>query len=159
LRVPRYNERRPDPRFTTNLIISNDAETWYHGLQAEWTKALERGLWLTATYTWSKAMDDTSEATFVGAGDNNQLGPDKNFARGLSRFHTPHRFTFTGSWQLPFFKSRSAWIAQTIGGWQLSGVVKIAHGTPFTVIDSGGGDINYDSFAENRPVILDPSIL
>jgi outer membrane receptor protein involved in Fe transport len=159
LRVPRINERRPDPRFTTNLIISNDADTWYNGLQAEWTKTLEHGVWLTATYTWSKAMDDTSEATAVGSGDTNQLGPDKRFARGLSRFHTPHRFTFNGSWQLPFFKTRRDWIGQTIGGWQLSGVVKIAHGTPFTVIDTGTGDINYDGFSENRPVLLDRSIL
>jgi hypothetical protein len=72
---------------------------------------------------------------------------------------TPHRFTFNGSWQLPFFKNRRDWMGQTIGGWQLSGVVKLAHGTPFTVIDTGTGDINYDGFSENRPVLLDPSIL
>jgi Carboxypeptidase regulatory-like domain/TonB dependent receptor len=159
LRVPRINERRPDPRFGTNLIVSNDANSWYHGLQAEWTKNLERGLWFSATYTWSKAIDDTSEATFVGAGDSNQLGPDKNFARGPSRFHTPHRFTFNGAWMLPVFTDRRDWIGAAFGGWQLSAVVKLAHGTPFTVVDTGGGDINYDGFSENRPVILDPSIL
>jgi hypothetical protein len=37
--------------------------------------------------------------------------------------------------------------------------VKLSHGTPFTVIDSSGGDITWDGFSENRPVILDPSIL
>src|SRR5206468_3735098 len=35
-RVPRTNERRPDPRYTTNLLISNDAQAWYDGLQLEW---------------------------------------------------------------------------------------------------------------------------
>jgi outer membrane receptor protein involved in Fe transport len=159
LRVPRINERRPDPNFTTNLIISNDADTWYHGLQTEWTKTMEKGLWFSATYTWSKSIDDTSEATFVGAGDTNQLGPDKSFARGLSRFHTPHRFTFNGSWQLPIFTGRRDWVGQALGGWQLSAVVKLSHGTPFTVVDTAGGDINWDGFNENRPVILDPSIL
>jgi hypothetical protein len=159
LRVPRINERRPDPQFTTNLIVSNDADTWYHGLQTEWTKTLQHGLWFSATYTWSKSIDDTSEATFVGAGDSNNLGPDKNFARGLSRFHTPHRFTFNGSWELPIFRGRRDWVGMAFGGWQLSGVIKLAHGTPFTVIDTGGGDINWDGFSENRPVILDPSIL
>jgi hypothetical protein len=159
LRVPRINERRPDPAYTTNLIISNDADTWYHGLQTEWTKTTSNGLWFSATYTWSKSIDDTSEATFVGAGDSNNLGPDKSFARGLSRFHTPHRFTFNGSWQLPIFRDRRDWVGQVFGGWQLSGVVKLSHGTPFTVIDTGLGDINWDGFSENRPVILDPSIL
>ena len=159
LRVPRVNERRPDPRFTTNLIVSNDSDTWYHGLQTEWTKTMQGGLWFSATYTWSKAIDDTSEATAVGAGDTNNLGPDKSFARGQSRFHTPHRFTFNGAWQLPIFRDRRDWVGMAFGGWQLSGVVKLSHGTPFTVIDSGGGDINWDGFSENRPVILDPSIL
>jgi outer membrane receptor protein involved in Fe transport len=159
LRVPRINERRPDPRFTTNLVVSNDSDTWYHGLQTEWTKSLQNGVWFSATYTWSKAIDDTSEATFVGAGDTNSLGPDKRFARGQSRFHTPHRFTFNGAWLLPFLRDRRDWVGYTLSGWQLSAVVKLAHGTPFTVIDSAGGDINWDGFSENRPVILDPSIL
>jgi Carboxypeptidase regulatory-like domain/TonB-dependent Receptor Plug Domain len=159
LRVPRTNERRPDPRFTTNSVVSNDAASWYHGLQVEWSKAFSSGVWFDATYTWSKAIDDTSEATFVGAGDTNALGTDKNFARGLSRFHTPHRFTFNGTWRLPVFRNRTDLVGDVLGGWQVSAVVKISHGTPFTVIDTAGGDINWDGFREDRPVILDPSIL
>jgi hypothetical protein len=159
LRVPRINERRPDPRYTTNLIVTNDASTWYNGLQTEWSKALQHGLWFSATYTWSKALDDTSEATFVGTGDSNQLGRNKRFAKGLSRFHTPHRFTFNGSYRLPFFSGRQDWVGLVAGGWQVSAVVKLVHGTPFTVIDTGAGDLDWDGFSENRPIILDPSIL
>jgi hypothetical protein len=159
LRVPRTNERRPDPRFTTNSIIKNDAESWYHGLQVEWNKAFSSGVWFTMTYTWSKAIDNTSEATFVGTGDTNALGPDKDFARGQSRFHTPHRFVLNGTWRLPFFRSRTDWVGAVLGGWDVSAIVRLAHGTPFTVIDTGGGDITWDGFSENRPVILDPSIL
>jgi hypothetical protein len=116
-------------------------------------------LWFDATYTWSKAIDNTSEATFVGTGDTNALGPDKDFARGQSRFHTPHRFTFNGTWRIPLFRGRTDWVGDILGGWDLSAIIKLAHGTPFTVIDTGGGDINWDGFSENRPVILDPSIL
>jgi len=110
-------------------------------------------------YTFSKAIDDGSEATFVGTGDTNILGPDKRFARGLSRFHTPHRFTFNGAWQLPIFRNRADAAGKILGGWTFSTVVKIAHGTPFTVIDTGVGDLNFDGFSENRPVVLDPSVL
>ncbi len=159
LRVPRINERRPDPRFTTNTIISNDAESWYHGLQVEWNKAVSGGLWFSTTYTWSKAIDNTSDATPLGRGDSNALGPDKEFARGLSRFNTPHRFTFNGTWRLPVFRNRTDWVGDVLGGWQVSAIVRLAHGTPFTVIDTGGGDINWDGFREDRPVILDASIL
>ena len=45
-----------------------------------------------------------------------------------------------------------------MGGWQLSGTLKLASGTPFTVTQTGV-DLNFDGFSEGRPVILDKSIL
>jgi hypothetical protein len=157
-RVPRTNERRPDPRYSTNLIIANGAESWYDGLQIEWAKRLSRGFSFTANYTYSLSEDTTSEATFVGAGDSNQLGPDKRYAKGYSRFHTPHRFTLNGTYQVPFLKGRNDLVGSLLGGWQISGVLKLASGTPFTVTQTGL-DLNFDGFSEGRPVILDKSIL
>jgi outer membrane receptor protein involved in Fe transport len=157
-RVPRTNERRPDPRHTTNLLISNDALSWYDGVQVEWIRRLSAGLWFQTSYTYSVSEDTTSEATFVGAGDSNQLGPDKRFSRGYSRFHTPHRYTFNGSYRLPVFRDRTDLAGSILGGWTLSGIVRLAHGTPFTVTDTAR-DLNFDGFAENRPILLDPSIL
>ncbi len=158
-RVPRTNERRPDPRYTTNLLISNAAEAWYDGLEVDWIKRLDNGLQFQIAYTYSKAMDTTSEATAVGGGDSNQNGPDKKFAKGLSRFDTPHRFTFNGSYRLPFFAGRRDLIGETLGGWQIAGVVKLVSGTPFTVTDTSGRDLNFDGFVESRPVILDPALV
>jgi hypothetical protein len=159
VRVPRTNERRPDPRYTTNLLISNAAEAWYDGLELEWIKRVAKGLQFQVAYTYSKSVDTTSEATFVGAGDNNQNGPNKQFAKGLSRFHTPHRFTFNGSYRLPFFAGQRNLAGIVLGGWQLSGVVKLVSGTPFTVNETSGRDLNFDGFAEGRPILVDPSVL
>jgi hypothetical protein len=103
-------------------------------------------------------MDTTSEATFVGAGDSNQQGPNSKYSKGYSRFHVPHRLTFNGSYRLPFFLDRSDLVGQAFGGWHLSGVFKFSSGTPFTVT-STGLDLDFDGFAEGRPVILDRSIL
>lgn len=158
LRVPRINERRPDPRYGTNLIISNGAESWYDGLQVELVKRYSHGLSFTANYTYSLAEDTTSEATAVGAGDSNQLGPDTKYAKGYSRFHTPHRFTLYGSYVVPFWKDRRDIVGQIFGGWQVSGTLKLASGTPFTVTQSAL-DLNFDGFGEARPVILDRSII
>ncbi len=55
--VPRVNERRPDPRYGTNTVVSNGAWSYYNGLQMEWTKRLSHGLSFQAAYTWSKAID------------------------------------------------------------------------------------------------------
>jgi hypothetical protein len=127
-------------------------------MQLEWTKRLSRNLNFQAAYTWSKAIDTTSEATFVGAGDSNQNGNDARSSRGLSRFHTPHRFTVYGTYRLPFFNADKGFLGQSLGGWQFSAVAKFAKGTPFTVTTTAL-DLNFDAFSENKPVILDPSIL
>nr|MBA3357796.1 TonB-dependent receptor [Pyrinomonadaceae bacterium] len=161
LRVPRTEERRPDPRFSQNLLVSNASWSYYNGLQVEWTKKLSKGLNFQTTYTFSKSIDTTSEATDVGAaiGDTNQTGNISRNARGLSLFHTPHRFTFYGTYRLPFFNGRRDLLGETLGGWQFAAVVRLASGTPFTVRNTAGIDLNFDSFVENRPVIIDPSIL
>jgi hypothetical protein len=158
VRVPRTNERRPDPRYSSNLIVSNDAESWYDGLQIEWSKRFSHGLSFTTSYTRSRSLDTTSEATFVGAGDSNQQGPDSRFAKGNSRFHTPHRFSFNGSYLLPFWRSREDAVGALLGGWQISAVIRLASGTPFTVTQTGL-DLNFDGFAEGRPVVVDSSVL
>jgi len=158
LRVPRTNERRPDPRYFTNLLISNDAESWYDGIEVSWDKRFSDGLQFQAAYTYSNSEDTTSEATFVGAGDSNQQGPNAKYARAKARFHTPHRFTLNGSYRLPFFAERGGFVGQAFGGWMLSGVVRVISGTPFTVT-STGVDLNFDGFAESRPVLVDPSVI
>jgi outer membrane receptor protein involved in Fe transport len=157
-RVPRVNERRPNGLFSTNVAVSNGAWSYYNAMQLEWDKRLSRNLNFQAAYTWSKAIDTTSEATFVGAGDSNQTGNNARDARGLSRFHTPHRFTMYGTYRLPFFSGKKGLLGQAFGGWQFSAVVKLSKGTPFTVTTTAL-DLNFDGFSESRPVLLDPSVL
>jgi hypothetical protein len=156
--VPRTNERRPNPLYSTNLQVSNGAWSYYNAMQIELTKRFSHNLNFQAAYTWSKAIDTTSEATFVGAGDSNINGPSAKRSRGLSRFHTPHRFTFFGTYRNPFFDKERGILGQVLGGWELSGVFKWAHGTPFTVTGTSF-DLDLDGFGENRPVLLDPSVL
>jgi len=158
LRVPRTNERRPNGAFSTNTAVSNSAWSYYNAFQVEWTKRLSRSISFQAAYTFSKALDTTSEATAVGAGDTNQTGNNARAARGYSRFHTPHRFTLYGTYYLPFLTAQNAFVRQALGGWRVSAVMKLSKGTPFTVTTTGV-DLNLDSVSEARPVILDPSIL
>jgi hypothetical protein len=79
-------------------------------------------------------------------------------SRGYSRFHTPHRFTFFGTYRNPFFDHDKGLLGQILGGWETSVVFKWVHGTPFSVTGTSL-DLNLDGFGETRPVLLDPSIL
>lgn len=158
-RVPRYNERRPDPLYTTNLMVMNDAESEYDAVQFEWVKRFSNNLHFQMTYTYSTYFDNVSEATFVGAGDTNAGGPNATkYAWARSRFDTPNRFTFYGSYKLPFFADRKDWIGLLFGGWQIAPVLRYATGTPFSVTSSLV-DLDLDGFSESRPVLLDPSVL
>jgi outer membrane receptor protein involved in Fe transport len=172
LRLPRTNERRPDGRFTTNTFVSNNAWTYYHGLQATWTKNFSNGLSFQSAYTWSKSIDTTSEATNLGGsassgGDTNITGNSARLSRGLSHFDTRHRFTFFGTYQIPFWRDSQSLFDKNglrpgaiLGGWTIAGVVKLSKGTPFTIFNSNGfGDLNFDGFTELRPALADTSVL
>ena len=156
LRVPRTNERRPDSRYTTNLIVDNIAESSYHAGQLEFETGTVRGFNARATYTFSKAIDSGSEATASGTGDINIFPPDiDDYKRGLSRFDTRHRFTAVASYALPFFRGSNDWKESVLGGWQLSSVIRLASGTPFTITDTGAFDIDFDGVANQRPIPVD----
>jgi hypothetical protein len=49
-------------------------------------------------------------------------------------------------------------LGQALGGWMVSGVVRLSSGTPFT-ITSTAVDLDLDGFAEARPVLVDPSVV
>ena len=163
LRVPRTDQRRPDARYSQNALIANRGKSWYHGGQIEWESGPIHGFLGRMTYTYSKTIDNGSEATFVGTGDVNvfPIGVDgaDDYARGLSRFDTRHRFTFNGTYLLPFFNNARGALGTLLGGWQLSTVIKLSSGTPFTVVDSGAFDIDFDGVANGRPVIVDRSMM
>ena len=162
---PRINQRRPDPRYSNVVRITNGAWSYYHALQASLQKKYSSGLWFDVAYTWSKATDTGSEATAPGAGETNAvvarpLGGRSN--KALSRFDTRHRLTITYSYLLPFFAKpgdslASHLLTQTLGGWQLSGVTTFASGNPFTVFSNF--DVNADGIGGDRPDLINPSLL
>lgn len=158
-RVPRYNERRPDPRYTTNLMVSNENYSNYNAFQLELQKRFTRDFSGQLSYTFGKTLDTGSDATNLGSGDVNITGPNDEFAYGYSRFDTRHRVTLLGSYDLPFYRERRDVLGQVLGGWKVAATIRFATGTPFTVIDSGGGDIDWDGFSENRPIVVDRDVL
>jgi hypothetical protein len=112
----------------------------YNSLQAKLEKRYSHGLSFFATYTWSHALDDSSDA----AGNFSAIG-DRNLALipfidefTNSVFDVRHRFTFNGNYELPFgrgkaFLNNSRWADETVGGWSTSLTFAAQTGTPFTV--------------------------
>jgi hypothetical protein len=108
------------------------------------------GFTLQANYRWSKWFDtlsDTNTGAFI---DNAEAakGPQNSAClrcdRGPSEFDVHHRFTASAVWA-PKFPERHNWIASTYNNWQLSAVVSLQSGRPFSPFCSSPFSAAYSS--------------
>jgi len=128
LRVPFMGET-PTALAATSYI----GNSVYHGLQTTLRKQFSHGLTFQVSYTYSKAMSDTTPV-------NDQTNRLDDRAR-LS-FDRTHRLVFSYNYALPSAISPDHKFAATIlNGWSLSGVTSIQSGQPLTLTDRAGGSI------------------
>jgi outer membrane receptor protein involved in Fe transport len=135
----------PFPLFGTFPYISNEAISNYNGLQATLERHFSNGLSFLSTYTWSHSLDDAREPlpSANDGGDRTTaiIGIRPDYSN--SPFDTRHRFTFSGTYQLPFgagrkYVSQSGIVDKLVGGWSSTIVFRAQSGQPFTVYDAGG---------------------
>ncbi len=110
--------------------FQSDSTSNYNALQAYASKRLG-AITATASYTWSKSLGDSS-----GEGDNLENWQNRHFNYGPTSFDRRHIFTATFVWQLPMLRQYNGIVRHTVGGWQLSGVVRAQTGQYYTVTGS-----------------------
>jgi hypothetical protein len=140
----------PYPQFTgVTTDVQMIANSIYHGLQLTANKAFSNGLELLVNYTWSKSIDDSSQAddnvTWLGSFTSLQ-DPNKPWLeRSLSTFDTPSVVKFSYSYDLPIGRGKALLgnmprvLEAMIGGWKTNGIWMIADGRPLAITVSGGG--------------------
>lgn len=135
---------QPFPNFGTFAYITNEAISNYNGLQATLERRFTNGLSFLSTYTWSHSLDDAREPlpSSGEGGDRSTaiLGIRPDYSS--SPFDTRHRFTFTGTYELPFgagrkFLAHPGILDKLVGGWSSTMVFRAESGQPFTVFDAG----------------------
>src|SRR5271169_5378652 len=115
-----------------------NSDSHYSALQATVAHHFSKGLYFQSAYTWSKSIDDVSTASVAYLTRVNDQN-DARASRGLSDFDRRQRFVTSAVYQLPFFASSSGFTKSALGGWEVSGVVTVQSGAPFTVYDPAGG--------------------
>lgn len=113
----------------------------YNALQAKLEKRYSHGLTFLATYTWSHALDDASDAggLFSAVGDRQPALIPYIDELTNSVFDVRNRFTLNGNYQLPFGRGRAflnhspEWVNQLAGGWSSTLTYAAQTGIPFTV--------------------------
>ncbi|MBL8173675.1 MAG: TonB-dependent receptor [Bryobacterales bacterium] len=125
------NQRRPlAPDFANVTLLEPVGNSFFHSLQLTAEKRFSKGFSVLANYMWSKSLDDGSANKSTGQTRTNPF--NQRFDRGLSDFDHAQVFTFSGLWQLPIkFENKAANVL--LGGWNLTSIVNLQSGFPFTV--------------------------
>jgi hypothetical protein len=131
------NPPRRNPAFGTMRLRISDGESWYNGLVVGGTRRFSQGLALQASYTLGKSTDLGSQA--IGSGDfansfQPAYGHDPETNKGLSDFDIRHNFVFNYTWELPFGQDLTGAAGALVQGWQLSGIVTLRSGIPFSPV-------------------------
>jgi hypothetical protein len=116
----------------------------YNSLQLKVRKDVSHGLNFLAAYTWSHAMaeasnDATAETLLI---DQVTSGYFISRRWADADFDVRHRFSLSGTYQLPFGRKRAfgsswnKWLDGFLGGWGISYIWTVQGGYPFTVYDS-----------------------
>ena len=120
---------------------SSEGNSIFHAGSVRFRKRLANGISLSATYIYSKSIDDAS--SIGGGGAVVAQNPFDIVAdRGLSSFDQRHKFTGNWIYDFPFGDNKrflqKGPLSHVFSGWQYSGSFAVASGLPFTIRVLGG---------------------
>jgi hypothetical protein len=155
------NPRRPYPILGATSIMTNDATSTYHGLQAKIEKRFQHGLTFAGNYAFGKALDNGGSG--FGASSAPQDPRNWRADRALSSLHRTHVFSFDYVYQLPFGRGHRFGASMNraadliLGGWELTGIIAAHSGAPFNVsIGRDTANIGARSISQRPNLIGDP---
>jgi hypothetical protein len=130
---------RPFPQYISvgTENSANIGNATYNALQSKLEKRFSKGLWLLASYTWSKTITDSNSTLggffSTGARDNY----NRSLEKALALYDVPQRFVTAFNYELPIGPGKpllgSGLAGKILGGWQVNGILTYQAGTPLTV--------------------------
>lgn len=128
------------PQFQDLNVVEYNGSSDFRSLQLQANKRFAEGLTFNASYTYNRDLEKTR-----------RLNPqDADFTETLSAASRPHRFTFSGTYQLPFgrkkkyFTDLNRFADIFLGGWQLNAVFERQSGEPLQL-----GNLYFNTLAAN----------
>jgi outer membrane receptor protein involved in Fe transport len=124
---------------------SDNGYSHYNALNVRYgvTNLGNKGLGLTANYTYSHSLDNISSTfsdgyeSLYGLGYLDAFNPRLNY--GNSDFDIRHRLNLAATWDVPWLKSASnAFVRTAFGGWGMGLIYNVRSGLPFSIFDSTG---------------------
>lgn len=123
---------RVNPDYGFLMILANTASSTYHGLQTRYEGSLLQQLTLGGAYTWSRAIDNSSDGDIRSGAQPQNPFDITSGERGPSTFDRTHVFALHFVWDVPVFPSQRGVLGQVLGGWSVAGVARSYSGAPAT---------------------------
>ena len=129
----------PDSRVSAVQQLTNNGFSNYDGLIASLQQNLWHGLTARFNYTYSHAMDNTSNGGILpfslGNSIEAQISPNNPAAQyASSDYDARHQISANYVWDLPI-KPANHFVNMVAGGWQIAGTFFYRTGFPFSMID------------------------
>ena len=122
------------PVLSSIYVQDTTGNSNYNSFQALLEKHFSRGLQFTASYTFSKSIDNASSF-------ENIVNPfDPGRSRALSLFDARHRFVFSPVWELPIPK-HEGFAGKVVNGWQVSGILTYQTGFPIRILSGNDTEL------------------
>jgi hypothetical protein len=128
-------------------LLQNGARYNYNALQVELRRRFAKGLYFQANYTFQKTLTDAigvTQARLDTFLDN--ANPQLDYSR--AEYDSPHVLNVNSIYELPFgrgkmfFSDAGSWLDRLVGGWQVTGILKLASGAPLSISDAARGTLN-----------------
>lgn len=137
---PAGSGQRLNPNFGAIRGVFWDGSSEYDALEVKASKRFSHGFQIQGAYTFSKGIDTDSSSNVGDQFQNSISSPFlfcKSCTRGLSDFNITHALSINYIWDLPTPRDWKGFLAHTLGGWQLGGIVTAQSGVPFTPLIGG----------------------
>jgi outer membrane receptor protein involved in Fe transport len=142
---------RPNPAFGRISLFDSGGNSIYHGGFVQFQRRFATGFQAQASYTYSKVLDTTPDATSVvpgNGGDDAKVARDTllpNLDRGPGGADIRHRLVLSGVWDINYANNVSSTILKGfLNSWQIGLITQLQSGRAFNDITTGdpGNDTN-----------------
>jgi hypothetical protein len=128
------------------LARSNVGMSYYEGLQTRLDVQAFHGATVGATYTFSHAIDTSSEVYNSVGGGSTLAYPQNPFSstepeRANGGLDYPHIATVYIIYELPLFAKQNGIVGRLLGGWQINPIYRFTSGQPYTPVETPGSGL------------------
>ena len=142
--MPAYEAAGFGPNVVAFLSNGNSS---YHGASGQVTKRFSKGFQMTAAYTWSHLIDDTTAEVFSTVLSPRRVEDFQNLKRERANSALNHTHRFVTSWiyEIPLFNNRTGLTKTLLGGFNIAGTYTYETGEQVTIRSGNDSNLNGDN--------------